>query len=60
MEHQKIIIVRTNIDKKLYEEAKELCGFTHQDIVEMIADIGISGLSNYVHDPHNWVDESGS
>ena len=58
MKQQKVIRIRTNIDKKLYDEAKELCGLTHKDIVEMISDFGISGLSNYVHDTHNWVDNN--
>lgn len=55
-EDQKIIRIRTNMDKQLYEEAKDLCGLTHQDIVEIIAEIGILGLRNFVRDTHNWVE----
>ena len=45
------------MDPQDYKDAKELCGFTHKDIVEMIADQGVSGLNNYVGHQDNWVDD---
>lgn len=56
IEVEKPIVIRTTIDGELYRDAKTLCGLTHAEITQMIADIGISGLSNYVHDQHNWID----
>jgi hypothetical protein len=53
---KKIVIVRIEMDPQDYKDAKELCGFTHQDIVEMIADQGVSGLNNYVGHQDNWVE----
>jgi len=48
MNEKKVIIVRIEMDPQDYKDAKELCGLTHKDIVEMIANQGVSGLNNYV------------
>ena len=54
---EKALCIRTSISKDLYQEAKELCGLTHEEIKQMIVDIGVSGLSNFVHDQHNWIED---
>lgn len=53
---KKIVIVRVEMEREDYQNAKELCGLTHADIVEMIADQGLSGLNNYVAHQDNWID----
>lgn len=55
---KKTIIIRVEVDEQMYEDAKDLCDFTHQDIVEMIAEQGVTGLKNYIGHMDNWVDEA--
>jgi len=52
---KKTIVVRIQVDIEDYKNAKELCKLTHSEIVEMIAEEGMCGLSNYVANTDNWI-----
>ena len=56
-EDTKTLLVRVVISKELYEEAKALCGLSHKDMQEIIADWGASGLSNHVAHQDNWIED---
>lgn len=57
MGDKKVIVVRVEVDVEDYTDAKSLCGMTHREIVDMIAEQGLTGLSNYVAATENWVDD---
>jgi hypothetical protein len=52
---KKTIVVRAQVEVEDYKNAKELCKLTHEEIVEMIAEDGTCGLSNYVANTDNWI-----
>jgi hypothetical protein len=53
----KTIRLSVILDQDLYDTARVLCGLTNSDIRDMIADVGLSGLSNYCNAQENWIDD---